>query len=226
MKKIISLLLLIGCILSLASCDILFPTPGGANGGTDLVVDIPAAILNVQSKIDNADPDIVDISVVLKSALGDLNGEYNVVYTEDGNALITYSYELFNTFDDNSLTDEIKSSYEGSVLVPSDELESSELGGFAAVEAVSFAIKLDESKMDSVVAVAGTLSFTVKAADTESVLGVKLVSDAKVVISTGTNGVTSIAITYVSASGPVEISSVYTYLPEVEAEDGEETETE
>lgn len=221
MKKIIALLLAVGCIFAFASCEVIPFLPG--NSGGQGPVDNSAAIDSVQRALDSSTPDIVDIDVVLRSGLGDLNAEYTLEHYEDGLTLLSYSYEKFNTFEGDELPDEIKSTHTGSVyLIDGDVMDESETGYFYGVEAISFKLVLDESKMDSVSASAGTISFKVKAADTEAVLGVALASDADVVISTGSNGVTSISVSYTSASGPVETVSVYTYLPEETEEETDE----
>ena len=82
MKKIIALLLVMCCVLTLAACDGNDDNPD--NGG----VDNSQAISDMQSALDASAPDVADITVVLKSSLGDLNGSYNIVYNQDGTALL------------------------------------------------------------------------------------------------------------------------------------------
>ena len=203
MKKIIALLLVMCCVLTLAACDGSDDNPD--NGG----VDNSQAISDMQSVLDASAPDVADITVVLKSSLGDLNGSYNIVYNQDGTALVTYSYEKFNAFDAD--TTEFKSTYTGTTTVAADGTVTDSLGGTASVEAITFDIQLDESKLSSVVAGAGALNAKVKAVDTKAILGVEIGYDVDLVISSGKLGVTSVAISYNSASGPVEIVAVYTY---------------
>ena len=203
MKKIIAFLLVMCCVLALAAC-------GGGKDPTDEVgVDNSQAISDIQSAFDASAPDVADITVVLKSSLGDLNGSYNIVYNEDGTATVTYSYEKFNSFEDGA--DEVKSTFSGTTTVAADGTVTDSLGGTASVEAITFDIQLDESKLSSVVAGAGALNAKVKAADTKAILGVEIGYDVDLVISSGKLGVTSVAISYNSASGPVEIIAVYTY---------------
>ena len=95
MKKIIALLLVLGCIFVFASCD-----NNGGKDNTDMGgVDISKAISDLQAALDASAPDAADITVVLESSLGNLNGSYNVVFNEDGTATVTYSYEKFNGFE-------------------------------------------------------------------------------------------------------------------------------
>lgn len=205
MKKIVAFLLMICCVLALAACD----DPSDDNNDK---VDYSQAISDMQTVIDASAPAVADITVVLKSSLGDLNGSYNVVYNEDGTATVTYSYEKFNSFED--ISGELKSTYTGTTTVAADGTVTDSLGGTASVEAITFDVQLDESKLGSVVAGAAALNAKVKAADTKAVLGVEIGYDVDLVISSGKLGVTSVAISYDSASGPVEIVAVYTYVAE------------
>lgn len=215
MKKILAIILVIGCVLSFAACN-LFKKD---NERTDDASDIPA----IQAKIDASAPISAEINVVLKSSLGNLNGVYNVTYNEDGSAFVSYSYEQFNKFEEGSSTTELKSTVTGNTTVSADGKVADSIGGVASVEAVSFDIKLDENKLESVKIDAGALSAKIKAADTEAVLGVALAYDVDIIITTGSNGVTAIAISYTTTSGPVEINASYSYpVPEVE-EEGEES---
>lgn len=226
MKKIIALMLVFGCIFSLASCN-LIPGLGTDDPGEDIEeVDNSEAIAAIQSAIDASAPDIAEISVVLVSSRGTLNGEYNVSYNEDGSAVVSYSYELFNSFEEGSISDGVKSTYTGVATIMPDGTVTDAPGGIASVEAVSFDISLDQSKLQKVVVSANSISAKVTKDNTLAVLGVALDYDADLVISIEKNGVASVAISYVSASGNVDIVSVYTYIeeePEVEdTEDGSE----
>ncbi|MBQ7343447.1 MAG: hypothetical protein IJW53_01640 [Clostridia bacterium] len=205
MKKIVAFLLMICCVLALAACD----DPSDDNNDK---VDYSQAISDMQTVIDASAPAVADITVVLKSSLGDLNGSYNVVYNEDGTATVTYSYEKFNSFED--ISGELKSTYTGTTTVAADGTVTDSLGGTASVEAITFDVQLDESKLGSVTAGAGSVTAKVKAADTKAILGVEIGYDVDLVISSGKLGVTSVAISYDSASGPVEIVAVYTYVAE------------
>lgn len=229
MKKIIALMLVIGCIFALASCDNISSIVGSIPGfgtedpGNDTnEVDNSEGIALIQSAIDASAPDVAEISVVLVSTLGKLNGEYTVTYNEDGSAVVDYSYELFNSFSEDSFAGGIKSVYSGVTTVMPDGTVTDELGGVASVEAVTFDITLDQSKLENIVLSANSISAKVTKDNTLSILGVALDYDADLVISVGQKGVASVAISYVSASGPVEIVSVYTYIEEEPEEETEE----
>lgn len=197
MKKILALILVVGCIFAFASCDLF--------SGTE-TPDDSYAIPDIQAKIDASAPKGADITVTFKTTLGDLNGSYDVTYNEDGTANVDYSYEQFNTITDGS--SELKSTYTGSVTVAADGSVSGTLST-EALNAVSFDLKLDESKLSNVAINAGVLSANVKAADTAAVLGVALDYDVQLTVVTGTNGVTSMTVAYTANLGAVEIVTLY-----------------
>ena len=197
MKKILALILVVGCIFAFASCDLF--------SGTE-TPDDSYAIPDIQAKIDASAPKGADITVTFKTTLGDLNGSYDVTYNEDGTANVDYSYEQFNTITDGS--SELKSTYTGSVTVAADGSVSGTLST-EALNAVSFDLKLDESKLSNVAINAGVLSANVKAADTAAVLGVALDYDVQLTVVTGTDGVTSMTVAYTANLGAVEIVTLY-----------------
>ena len=226
MKKILALILIVSCIFTLCSCGLFkknddnndndngsnnTQTGGDNNSGNETPAIDVAAVAVIQAKIDASKPATADITVTLEAALDDLFSEYNVTYNDDGTATVVYTYEKFNTFDEDS--DEHKSSYSGTVTVGADGAVSGDIGT-ASVEALTFDISLDTSKLATAEVVAGVLTATVKAANTASILGVNLGSDASIVVSTNASGVSFIAISYISAAGPVEIIATYTYSAE------------
>ena len=219
MKKIIAILLVISCIFVFAACQ-----PNDKDGGKDNQNSM--SVSEVQAKIDASVPSGAKVTVVLESSLGDLNGTYDIVYNEDGTATVQYSYELFKPFVEGSFDSEIKTTYAGVTTVASDGTVTDELGGIASVQAVTFDIHLDESKLDSVSVIAGALSAKIKAADTAAVLGVAFASDVELVVTVGSKGVTSIAFSYLSDVGPVEVVSTYSYYTPEEEENEESTEAE
>ena len=201
MKKIIALILVIGCILSLASCNFI-------NKPSDEQPDDSHAIPDIQAKIDASAPAGADITVSFKTSLGVLNGSYDVAYNEDGTATVAYSYEKFNTFTEGETSAELKSTYTGTVTVSADGTVSGDLGT-EGLAAVSFDLHLNESKLSAVSISAGVLTAQVKAADTAAVLGVALDYDVQLAVITGTNGITSMTVSYTTALGEVEIVTLY-----------------
>lgn len=206
MKKIIALILVVGCVLSLASCQLFGKDPSKDNNDPDDSV----SISSIQEKIDASAPKGASITVAFATKLGDLNGSYDVAYNEDGTASVDYSYEKFNTFTDGETSSELKSTVSGNVTVAVDGSVSGDLGA-EGLTAVSFDLSLEEGKLSNVVINAGVLSADVKAEDTAAVLGVALNYDAKLSVSTGTNGITSLSVTYTTNNGEVEIVTTYNY---------------
>lgn len=216
MKKILALILLVGCIFTLCSCKLFKKDKENTDDNNTDIEDTnedsdpsKEAVAAIQAKIDASTPKTADITVTLKAVLDDLYSEYNVTYNQDGTATVVYTYEKFN--DLNADSDEHKSAYSGTATVSPDGTVSDAIGGTASVEALTFDISLDAAKLENAEVIAGVLTATVKAANTAAVLGVELGADASLAISTSANGVTSIAIAYASAAGPVEIIATYTY---------------
>ena len=202
MKKILALILVLGCIFAFASCN-LFP-------GTD--AETPKeTVADIQKAIDESAPLGASVTVLLESTIGDLNGSYNIAYNNDGTATVNYSYERFNEFTLDSVKDEFKSTVNGVVTVSADGQLSEEIGGVASVEAVSFDIALKEEYFVTVDVSSSVLRGTIKSENTYDVLGVDILYDVDLVIFTGSGRVTSVVISYVSDAGPVEITSVYRY---------------
>ena len=222
MKKIIALILLVGCIFTLCSCNLFKKDEDKKEDdkdSTDIVIpedNAPVidkeAVAAIQAKIDASAPATADVTVTLEAVLGNLSSEYNVTYNSDGTATVVYTYEKFNSFDLD--TDEYKSTYAGTVTISADGTLSEEVGGDASVEALTFDINLDPSKLNTATVASGVLAATVKAGNTQAVLGVNLGAEASLVVSTNANGVVSVAISYTSSAGPVEIIATYTYSAE------------
>lgn len=201
MKKIIALILVIGCVFALASCNLI----SGNNGGN--TNDNKGTVAEIQSAIDASAPTKAKITVNLDSSLGTLNGAYNITYNEDGSATVNYSYEQFNLFSEDATKGGEKTTISDTVTVSASGEINKPIHGAAAVEAVSFDINLDESKLASASVVAGVLTAKVEAANTEAVLGVAIGSDANLSITTGAGQITSAVITYTTESGPVTITA-------------------
>lgn len=222
MKKILALILIIGCILSFAACDMLFPTEEQPTPDNSGVTETPAedekeepakpddaeSLPAIQDKIDASNPKGAVVTVTFNTALGELVGTYNVDYAEDGSATVNYSYEKFNTFTEGQASTELKSTVTGTATVAVDGTVSGDLGQ-DGLNAVSFKLQLDASKLSDVAINAGVLKATVKAENTAEVLGVALAYDVQLVVTTGTNGVTSMSLAYTATKGEVEIVALY-----------------
>ena len=166
---------------------------------------------SVQSAIDSSAPKSADINVEFNSTLGKLEGEYDVVYNEDGTATVDYTYEKFNNFDaDTAVRDGVTSEFSGTVVVAADGSVSG-LDGVASVEAVTFELNLNPDKISSYEAGSSILTAKVPASNTASVLGVAIDADVELVVTTGADRVTSVVMTYALTNGTVTITAVYHY---------------
>lgn len=199
MKKIIAIVLIVGCLLAMTSCS-LFKKPVNHD-----------SLSAVQSAIDSSAPKSADINVDFDTALGTLEGEYDVVYNENGSATVDYSYEKFNNFNtDTAVRDEIKTTYEGTVEVGADGAVSG-LDGVASVEAVTFELNLSPDKLLEYTVNAGVFKGKVEAKNTEAVVGVFIDAEVNITITVGAERITSVVMTYELSNGSVEITAIYHY---------------
>ena len=118
MKKIIALLLALTCVFALAACgDEPDPTPtpdGGDNTNTyEDLAPFTAAIAA-------SNPASASINVAQTSTQFNvtMNGEYDVVYNEDGSATVEYSYDKYNEITDD--TTEVTTTVTGTATVDKD----------------------------------------------------------------------------------------------------------
>lgn len=215
MKKIIALLLAVSCVFALASCKWFKKDNDDGVSAVDT-----AAVADVQAKLDAASPETANITVKLESAIDTLEGCYTVTYNmEDGSATVVYTYEKFNEIGSGK---DIKETVgPDTVTVSADGILSKEMNGVGAVEALTFDINLDPTKLISASYNAGMLTAKVKASFTKAVLGVAIASDVDIAIATTALGIASITISYDTSAGPVEIVATYTYY--VAPEEEEET---
>ncbi len=198
MKKIIALILAVGCLFLLASCK----KPAG---GDETTVKDPTSI---QTAIDLSAPKSARITFNYDTVIGELSGTYNVTYNEDGSLSIEYAYERFVS-DLDAESDKIV--IEGAVSVATDGTVSGDAADFGVDVAKGLAIKLDAARLSYCEVQNGTLEAKISAANTAAVLGVGFGSDANLKVMTDGVNVTSVVISYVGENGPVLIQTVYSY---------------
>lgn len=215
MKKILALILVVSCVFALGSCKFVKKI-FGKDPETPVVN--AEDITPIQEKLDASMPETATVTVNFKSNLGELNSTYVVTYITDGTASVSYTYEKFNTIGES---ENVKDVFTGETVVGATGELTTPVEGIAAVEALTFDINLDSSKLYSATVNAGILNAVVKAENTLAVLGVELGVDANIIVTVGTLGVTSVAISYTTEEGAVEIISTYTYYVAPEEEEGE-----
>ena len=192
MKKILLIALVFACVCALASC--MF-------GGDPADAFISA--------VANTDPNTATITTVTTTELGELNGEYVITYGDEGAASIAYSYEQWHKVGEGP---EPKYTVSGPITRQSDGTYTDGKGFTATADEVTAGFTLDLSGIidDATINTAGdTLTVTVAADDTASVLGVELDYDVDltVVISGGT--VESITVAFVDGANSGSISCRY-----------------
>ena len=231
MKKLIALMLIVCCILSFAACankeEDVTPTPDNDPIITpDEKPDAPkfseeeiAAVKAIQAKIDASAPETATIAVALATELGTLNGNYYVFYNRDGSAIVNYSYEKFNTFT-GDLFDDMKTTFSGTCAIAVDGTVFDAPNDITSVQAITIDLNLDHTKFETAEVSSSLVNATIKAENTEAVLGVAIDADVKIVINVGSVGVVSVAISYTTEAGRVDIGTYYTYYvaPEVDEE--------
>ena len=203
MKKIIALLLALSCVLALSACG-----DDGENGN-----DLEAFTAAVSA----ADPTDAVLTTKVTSTTFDvtLEGEYNITYNRDGTASVTYSYQQLRLIDDSvSTTDSIMLPVEGAATIAADgtvtTIEGDGTVGAQLVAVAGVKLNLSASKMTYSVS-AGMLTATIKAADTEAVLGTAVSADVNLVLTVANGAVSAITLTYDTTDGQAEIVCLYNY---------------
>ena len=201
MKKIIALLLALTCVLALASCQ---QEGAGENAS---ISDGTATIEDYTAAIAATSPTKMTIETVLvnKTPAVTLNGSYTVEYQVDGTAVITGSYEKLN--------DPGQAEFKSEVSINSEVSATGQVTGSAIDATVSAAavnkINLDAKKFSYEISM-GTLNVTISAANTESVLGVKIDSEVKLIMRMTNDGkIGSYSINYATAGGDASIVCMY-----------------
>ncbi|MBR2650318.1 MAG: hypothetical protein IKD45_01525 [Clostridia bacterium] len=196
MKRIIAVILMLACFACLTACKN-NETPDNGNGGNTATVE------TFTTAMANTKPTGAIITATVSTSLGDLTSRFNIVYAEDGSAVITYSYEKFNGIDEGA-ADEVKTTYEGTVTRAADGTYSSDDASVPDLSAVNAGVALDLSKLDaSKVTInekGDVLTATVAAADTDDVFGTAFSMDMTLKISIADGQVELVNIDYEGGS--------------------------
>ena len=196
------------CCVALVSCGETNPPDSGDNGNTGDDNNTSVDLTAFQSAVDATDPASSVITTAMECELGDLSGRFEITYKEDGTSSIVYSYEKFLPLD--AASGEVKETVSGTVNVNADG-SFSDGGSFNGQNsvAVSFKLNLDTEKLDGVRVEGNSLMATVKAANTQAVLGVALGSDVTLIVVKGENGLSSVSMAYaIDVSGLAGTASV------------------
>ena len=203
MKKIIALLLALTCVFALASCQLV----GGSGENNTNVSDGTASIEDYTAAIAATSPTSMTIETKLynKNPEVTLEGSYTVVYQVDGTAVITGSYEKLNDPNQESFKSEVTINSEVS---STGKVSGSEIDATVSAAAVN-KINLDAKKFSYEISM-GTLNVTISAANTESVLGVKIDSEVKLIMRMTNDGkIGSYSINYSTGKGDASVVCMY-----------------
>ena len=201
MKKIFALLIVVATILAMVSCT---TKPEQQSDGSATVADYNNAIAAttptsaiIKTTYENTTPEVT------------LEGIYNVTYNVDGTATVSYKYEKLNSIGAATMKETVPAEGLASVNVGADgSVTGGEMDTTVAAAAVS-KLNLVESKIGYVISM-GTIDATIKAADTEEMLGFKIDSDVRLIMSMTADGkIGSYTINYSTPAGKAGIVCMF-----------------
>ncbi|MBQ3015387.1 MAG: hypothetical protein IJD79_01250 [Clostridia bacterium] len=190
MKKIISVILIVCCMLTVCSCSAIKNKFGKKNENS------PIAPFETAAANTNASNVIVDIEK--ETELGKLTSKLEVNFANDGSASIVYTYEKFNLIGEGA-EDETKSTVTCNIVRAADGTYSGDMPEGLDLSAVSAApaLKLESVKDAAVVNEKGdTLTVAVPADVSAAVYGSALSYDSELEIFIKNGAVSLMEITF------------------------------
>ena len=192
MKKILCALLVIACMLAVVSC-----------GNT-----VPVETFNDAAAATSPSK----IQLYVKQTTADAELELSVVinYAEDGSSTIVGTRDVINS-DTSGASDELVTTVPVNVTCDANG-NYSDGGAFSGSSAVSSGVKFNfsKNKMAATVSADGTvLNANIEAANTESVLGVKIDADVTLTVTVNDGKIASFTMEYTSQQGPVYVNCIY-----------------
>lgn len=177
MKKILSIILLLSCLLCVCSCNAVDKVKDKISGDdSDAEVD---AFTKFENAIAAASASAVDIDVVTSTALGELKSEYEVIYNADGSAVINYSYQRFYEFGEGP-ADEVIKTVSGTVYRDKNGNFSDTNGVDVSAVTAAAAYDISAFKSTAVINEAGDiLTVTIPKANTQGVFGSEFTGDVQ-----------------------------------------------
>lgn len=189
MKKILSVVLLLCCLLSVCSCSFIKDKLGIGGSAT--------GIKAFENAISECNASNVEIKSTTETELGALNDIIVVSYNEDGSAVITYTYERFN--DALSATEEEKTTTTVTInraadgTYTGDMPEGVDLPSVTAAPAINLSAVKDAAVINDA---SDVLTVTVPAANTAEVFGSEFSKDVNLVISLRSGALFTIDLTF------------------------------
>ena len=194
MKKLLSIILLLSCLLCVCSCDPVNDVKDKITGdNSDTEVD---AFTKFENAIAAASASAVEIEVVTSTALGELKSEYEVIYNADGSAVINYSYQRFYEFGEGP-ADEVIKTVTGTVYRDKNGNFSETNGVDVSAVTAAGAYDISAFKSKAVINDAGdVLTVTVPKANTQGAFGSEFASDVQFEMILVGDKLASMTLTY------------------------------
>ncbi len=190
MKKILSLVLIICCMLTVCSCSFINDKLGKGDAGAT------AGIGAFETAIENTNASGVEVKSEVETTRGKLTSEYSVSYKNDGSATIEYKYEKFNRIGEGEGE---KSVIEGTVVRAADGTYSGDVPEGLDLSSVtaSAALNLDPVKDAAEINESGdVLKVAVSAANSSEVFGSAFSRDVALEIFIANGVVSQMKITF------------------------------
>ena len=184
MKKILCLILLMSCLLSVCSCQAVDKVKDKITGGSDETTE---GFANFEKAIAAASSSAVVVTVKTITVLGNLDAQYEVYFAEDNSATIKYSFERFYEIGEgpDGETVETKS---GTVYRDKDGKYSEDIGVDLSAVTAAAALNIAPLRSTANVNEAGdVLTASVPKIATTDIFGTQFGSDAelKIVLRNG-----------------------------------------
>ena len=183
MKKILVVLLALTCAFAMFSC-----------GNS-------ASVKDFNKAIENTNPTAIEVDITSDTAFGALKASFVTTYAEDGSFTVEGFYEKFNAITEGNAEDLI-SAVNVNITCDKDG-KYSDGGSFTGSNPVATGAVLNlNKKIDADVSADGNvLTATVKAENTEAVLGIEYAADVELVITVNDGKVVSYTMKYATDYG-------------------------
>ena len=194
-KNIVALLLLLCISVGFCAC-----------GGDDS----SAALKDFSKAIAATAPTAVEGSVEVTTVYGPLTATFTAAIAEDGSFTLNYAYDEFNDLATGEAGD-VMTKKEGTVTYKDGAYSDTSLASKIPADATALKVNLDAKKITYTISTDGhVLTATVKAADTESVLGVAYDGDVSLVLTKNDGKIVSVMLSYtIENAGNVKVVCNY-----------------
>ena len=176
MKKILSIILLLSCLLGIMACGTVSEVIGGDDNEEEEEVD---SFTKFENAIAAASASAVELDVVTNTALGELVSSYEIFYNADGSAVVNYSYQRFYEIGEGAANETVET-VSGTVYRDKDGKLSGDTTASLDLSAVTAAAAFEISSFRSVALIneAGdVLTVRVPKTSTANVFGVEFGGD-------------------------------------------------